>query len=102
MNRFNNIGIIKNEIVYDDKKLKLFTDTVAAVRDQVKWTHSELINLFNEVIPEFNQRKPENSLYTSILNHPLKKIYGARFQGSSRPQLSEERMAGACSKTRVR
>jgi FlaA1/EpsC-like NDP-sugar epimerase len=57
MNRFKNIGIIKNEAVYDDKKLKLFTDTVAAMRKQGKWARSELIDLFNEVIPEFNHKE---------------------------------------------
>jgi hypothetical protein len=57
MNRFNNIGIIKNEAVYDDKKLKLFTDTIAAVRVQEKWTRSDLIDLFNEIIPEFNHKE---------------------------------------------
>jgi FlaA1/EpsC-like NDP-sugar epimerase len=57
MNRFNNIGIIKNEAVYDDKKLKLFIDTITAMRAQGKWTRSELIDLFNEVIPEFNHKE---------------------------------------------
>jgi FlaA1/EpsC-like NDP-sugar epimerase len=57
MHSFSNIGIIKNEAVYDDKKLKLFTDTIVAVRSQGKWTRSELIDLFNEVIPEFNHKE---------------------------------------------
>jgi FlaA1/EpsC-like NDP-sugar epimerase len=57
MNRFNNIGIIKNDAVYDNKKLKLFIDAIVAVRSQGKWTRSELIDLFNEVIPEFNHKE---------------------------------------------
>jgi FlaA1/EpsC-like NDP-sugar epimerase len=57
MNRFNNIGIIKNEAIYDDKKLKLFTDTIANMRSREKWTRSELIDLFNEIIPEFNHKE---------------------------------------------
>jgi FlaA1/EpsC-like NDP-sugar epimerase len=57
MNRFNNIGIIKNEAIYDNKKLQLFTDTIVALRAQRKWTRSELIDLFNEVIPEFNHKE---------------------------------------------
>jgi FlaA1/EpsC-like NDP-sugar epimerase len=57
MNRFKNIGIIKNEAIFDDEKLKLFTDTVVAVRTQGKLTRSELIDLFNEIIPEFNHKE---------------------------------------------
>jgi FlaA1/EpsC-like NDP-sugar epimerase len=57
MKCFNNIGIIKNKALYDDTKLKLFTDTVAAVRTQGKWTRSELVDLFNEIIPEFNHKE---------------------------------------------
>jgi FlaA1/EpsC-like NDP-sugar epimerase len=62
MNRFSSIGIIKNEAVYDDNKLRLFTDTIAAVRTRGKWTRSELIGLFNEIIPEFNHKETEKFL----------------------------------------
>jgi FlaA1/EpsC-like NDP-sugar epimerase len=57
INRFGAIGIIKNEAVYDDKKLKLFIDTIAAVRTQGKWTRSELIELFNRMLPDFNHKE---------------------------------------------
>jgi FlaA1/EpsC-like NDP-sugar epimerase len=58
MDRFNSIGIIKNEtIYYNDKKLRLFTDTIANIRTRGKWTRSELIDLFNEIIPEFNHKE---------------------------------------------
>jgi FlaA1/EpsC-like NDP-sugar epimerase len=57
MNRFQTIGIIKNEPYYDEQKLKRFTETISALRSAGKWTRAELIDLFNETIPEFNHKE---------------------------------------------
>jgi len=55
--RFYALGVIKNEAVYDEQKLKIFTDTIQALREKGIWTRSELIDLFNFVIPEFNHKE---------------------------------------------
>ncbi|GHT57046.1 UDP-N-acetylglucosamine 4,6-dehydratase [Spirochaetia bacterium] len=57
MERFEVIGIIKNESVYDDKELKIFTDTIWSLRRKGTWSRSELIDLFNTMIPEFNHKE---------------------------------------------
>jgi FlaA1/EpsC-like NDP-sugar epimerase len=57
MARFSSIGIIKNEPEYNDEKLTLFTETIHAIRKSGKWNRSELIDLFNCMIPEFNHRE---------------------------------------------
>jgi hypothetical protein len=57
MNRFKSIGVIKNEAVYDDEKLRLFTGVIADMRSRKKWTRLELIDLFNEMLPEFNHKE---------------------------------------------
>jgi hypothetical protein len=57
INRFQTIGIIKNEPCYDERKLKRFTETISALRGAGKWTRAELIDLFNEMIPEFNHKE---------------------------------------------
>jgi len=57
MKRFNAIGVIKNEALYDDKKLKLFTDTIQSLQKKGVWERSELITLFNAMIPEFNHKE---------------------------------------------
>ena len=57
MERFNAVGIIKNEAVYDDQKLQLFTDTIKSLRKKGIWTRSELVALFNDMIPEFNHKE---------------------------------------------
>lgn len=57
MERFESIGIIKNEAVYDELKLKNFTDTIRSLRKKGSWSRSELILLFNDIIPEFNHKE---------------------------------------------
>ena len=55
--RFDAIGIVKNKAVYDEYKLKMFTDTVQTLRKKGNWTRLELIDLFNFMIPEFNHKE---------------------------------------------
>ncbi|GHU02540.1 UDP-N-acetylglucosamine 4,6-dehydratase [Spirochaetia bacterium] len=57
MERFEAIGIIKNDPVYDGQKLKMFTDTIQALRRKGTWSRCELIDLFNTMIPEFNHKE---------------------------------------------
>jgi hypothetical protein len=57
MERFSAIGIIKNEAEYNEDKLKLFTDTIMFLREKGTWSRSELITLFNDMIPEFNHKE---------------------------------------------
>lgn len=57
MDRFQSVGIIKNEIDYDNEKLKYFSARIQEMRSRGIWTRSELIDLFNEMIPNFNHKE---------------------------------------------
>jgi FlaA1/EpsC-like NDP-sugar epimerase len=57
MNRLKAIGIIKNDPVYDERKLNLFVETIQALRVKGRWSRFELSELFNQIIPEFNHRE---------------------------------------------
>ena len=57
MERFKALGIIKNKAIYDEQKLDVFTETVKAFRKKGGWSRSELIDLFNYMIPEFNHKE---------------------------------------------
>jgi FlaA1/EpsC-like NDP-sugar epimerase len=57
MDRFENIGIIRNEPRYDEKKLNYFVETIRTLRKQPKWSRTDLIDLFNQMIPEFNHKE---------------------------------------------
>ncbi|MDR3342936.1 MAG: UDP-N-acetylglucosamine 4,6-dehydratase [Treponema sp.] len=57
MERFNTIGIIKNEPDYDEAKLTLFTETIQTMRTSGMWSRAELISLFNRMISEFSHKE---------------------------------------------
>ena len=57
MDRFDDIGIIKNEIDYDEEKLNKFNEEINRLKTEAKWTRSELIDLFNWMIPNFNHKE---------------------------------------------
>lgn len=54
MDRFQAIGVIKNEPVFEPAKLDGFLARIAAIRAQPSWDKPEMVELFNEMIPEFN------------------------------------------------
>jgi hypothetical protein len=57
MDRFEGIGIIKNEPEYDEKKLGYFIETIRTLRTKTTWTRIDLIDLFNQMIPEFDHKE---------------------------------------------
>ena len=57
MERFESLGIIKNEPVFESEKLDLFVARIKAMRTKGDWTRGELIDLFNEMIPNFNHKE---------------------------------------------
>jgi FlaA1/EpsC-like NDP-sugar epimerase len=57
MNRFDAIGIIKNEAIYDERKLEVFIGTIQTLRKKSEWSRTKLIDLFNFMIPEFNHKE---------------------------------------------
>ncbi|WP_206082200.1 UDP-N-acetylglucosamine 4,6-dehydratase [Maribellus sediminis] len=54
LDRFVNLGIVKNDPVFDDTKLQHFTSTINKLRLQKKWTKVEIVKLFFEMIPNFD------------------------------------------------
>jgi FlaA1/EpsC-like NDP-sugar epimerase len=57
MDRFKSIGIIKNDPIYDERKLEYFVISIRNFRERGKWSRSELIDLFNQIILEFNHQE---------------------------------------------
>lgn len=53
MDRFQNLGIIKNEAVYDRQKIEHFSKTIKMLKQNGKWTKKEIVKLFFEMIPNF-------------------------------------------------
>jgi hypothetical protein len=57
MNRFSNIGVIKNGPEFDSSRIEHFESAIAAMRKRGSWTRGELVELFNETIPEFQHKE---------------------------------------------
>ena len=57
MDRFRNLGIIKNVPDYDPALLEMFEGTIAAMKQRRQWSKTELVDLFNEMIPHFNHKE---------------------------------------------
>lgn len=54
IDRFDNIGVIKNHAIYEDKKLDNFLDTITQIRSRSTWGKDEIISTFRELIPDFS------------------------------------------------
>jgi FlaA1/EpsC-like NDP-sugar epimerase len=55
--RFSDIGIIKNELVFDQEKLEYFMSAITAMRKKGQWTRREMISLCANVVPEFKHKE---------------------------------------------
>lgn len=53
LEKFKNLGIIKNKAVYELDKIKYFTKTIQKMKSSGIWTKKELVDLFFEMIPNF-------------------------------------------------
>jgi len=57
MGRFESIGVIKNEPVFDAQAIERFESEIRAMRTRGAWTRQGLIDLFNATIPEFAHKE---------------------------------------------
>jgi nucleoside-diphosphate-sugar epimerase len=53
LERFVNLGVIKNKLDFDNDKLEYFKNTIQKMKDAGKWEKTELVSLFKEMIPSF-------------------------------------------------
>jgi FlaA1/EpsC-like NDP-sugar epimerase len=57
MVRFESVGIIKNAPGFDAVILQHFTDTLTTIKAKPSWEKAELVDLFNEMIPDFAHKE---------------------------------------------
>jgi len=53
MQKFQNIGIIKNDPIYDDLKLNLFTKKMQEFKQRLHWSKEDIVSEFFKLIPNF-------------------------------------------------
>ena len=51
--RFENLGVIKNEPVYDECKLNNFENAISILKSNMAWDKQAIVNEFFKIIPEF-------------------------------------------------
>jgi len=53
MDSFDKLGVIKNDSEFDELKLNTFTSQIESLKNKGTWTKKEIVNLFFEMLPEF-------------------------------------------------
>lgn len=57
MDRFVNLGVIKNDAIYDNQKLENFTFKIKEMKLNLIWTKEMIVDLFHNLIPNFGHKE---------------------------------------------
>lgn len=57
LDRFQNLGIVKNGLTDNSDKLDYFVDKISEIRKRGNWTKEEIVSLFHEMIPDFGHEE---------------------------------------------
>lgn len=57
MSRFENLGIIKNDPLYEQELLTLFENSISEMKGERTWTKEQIVKLFFTMIPDFGHKE---------------------------------------------
>lgn len=57
MQQFNNLGVIKNEAIFNSELLTEFENSIQAMRDKRAWDKQSIVDLFFKMIPDFGHKE---------------------------------------------
>ncbi|MDD3054319.1 MAG: UDP-N-acetylglucosamine 4,6-dehydratase [Aliarcobacter sp.] len=57
MAKFENLGIIKNEALFDENKLNHFEKTIKNFKSNLSWTKEDIVKEFFTMIPDFGHKE---------------------------------------------
>ncbi|MEW7289538.1 UDP-N-acetylglucosamine 4,6-dehydratase [Aquimarina sp. 2304DJ70-9] len=57
MDRFQNLGIIKNDLDFDNERLDFFTNKIQTLKNNKKWDKKDIVDLFFKMIPDFGHKE---------------------------------------------
>jgi len=57
MARFENLGVIKNEPLYQQELLTLFEQQIAVYKQEKAWTKEQIVELFHQMLPDFGHKE---------------------------------------------
>ena len=62
MERYHNLGVIKNKPDFKQEELEYFTQTIAHLKASGQWTKKDLVDLFYNLIPDFGHKETGKNL----------------------------------------
>jgi FlaA1/EpsC-like NDP-sugar epimerase len=57
MEKFENLGVIKNEALYEPELVKYFEQVITKLKKDQAWTKTDIVELFFKMIPEFGHKE---------------------------------------------
>lgn len=57
MDRFENLGVIKNELNIEEGKLAMFESAIQQMKGEKKWAKEKIVDLFFQMIPDFGHKE---------------------------------------------
>jgi FlaA1/EpsC-like NDP-sugar epimerase len=57
LEKFQNLGIIKNELKLENQQLQIFEETIAGFRNLKSWSKEDIVELFHIMIPDFGHKE---------------------------------------------
>jgi len=57
MERFENLGIIKNDAIFEQALLAEFEKTITQMKTDKSWTKDEIVSLFFKMLPDFGHKE---------------------------------------------
>ena len=57
MDKFQNLGIIKNEAIYDEDKLNFFEKEINKKKLSLLWSKDDIVKEFYKLIPDFGHKE---------------------------------------------
>jgi FlaA1/EpsC-like NDP-sugar epimerase len=57
LERFENFGIVKSSLPYQEEKLDWFLSEVNRLMENKHWSKTDLVNIFNELLPAFDHKE---------------------------------------------
>ena len=57
MERFDNLGVIKNEAIFDAKLVASFEKEISLMKENKAWNKAQIVDLFFKMIPDFGHKE---------------------------------------------
>ncbi|MFT7004458.1 MAG: FlaA1/EpsC-like NDP-sugar epimerase [Sulfurimonas sp.] len=57
MDKFENLGVIKNEANFDEEKLNSFEKTIKSYKENLSWSKEDIVKEFFKMIPDFGHKE---------------------------------------------